>query len=241
MRDRKPGTSSTRHWPRPALIYCLSEPGPSEGYAGRRGGGLPQRLRGQPQRDRQPGSSTPPASSGAAPATISCYTEETGVQPPDTAPPTSPCVQLTHCRDHPERWHAGLRLDPEAGHVRLTLCSDPALLRECMQDLPAQAEAAAYELLISQRDAPRDQFSPLTPSPPPHKQAPGRPTAPRSRLLAPSPVSVDHPVPEKARKTALHAFLPFSLPPPPPAVPKHPRGVAQEPHSAVFFSPSARL
>ena len=78
---------------------------------------------------------------------------------PGHGTPNESLVQLTHCRDHPERWHADLRLDPEAGHVRLTLCSDPALLRERMQDLQAQAEAAAHELLISQRDAPRDQFS----------------------------------------------------------------------------------
>ena len=71
---------------------------------------------------------------------------------PDTGPdPTEvtdeALIRLTPCRDHPGRFYADLRLDPAAGYVRLTVCSEPAHLRERMQDLSAQAEAAAHELL----------------------------------------------------------------------------------------------
>ena len=77
---------------------------------------------------------------------------DTGAPLPDGGPdpteaPDEALIRLTPCRDHPGRFYADLRLDPEAGYVRLALCSDPARLRERMQDLSAQAEAAAHELL----------------------------------------------------------------------------------------------
>ena len=87
----------------------------------------------------------------------------TGAPPPDGAPADKGLICLTPCRDHPSRWYADLRLDPEAGYVRLMLCSGPALLRERMQDLSAQAEAAAHQLLAelrhSSRDMPEDHSS----------------------------------------------------------------------------------
>ena len=74
---------------------------------------------------------------------------------PGHGTPNESLVQLTPCRDRPGRWYADLRLDPGAGYVRLVLCSDPALLRERMQDLSAQAKAAAHELLGHSDPRPR--------------------------------------------------------------------------------------